>query len=89
MSQKSIEIFIDEICSKGPKKNYITNKTDVYHSDDIWSLGILDLTAYGPENKRGHRHVSVIIDNSSKYVWKIPLKTKTSITKKTLWKKFL
>ena len=32
-SQKSIKIFIDEIYSKGPKKTYSTNKTDVYDND--------------------------------------------------------
>ena len=43
MTQKNIKIFIDEIYSKPPKKNYVTNKTDVYHIDDIWSLDILDI----------------------------------------------
>ena len=35
MTQKSIKIFINEIYSKGPERNYPTNKTDVYHIDDI------------------------------------------------------
>ena len=52
MSQKKIKIFIDEIYSKGPKTNYPTNKTDVYHIDEIWSLDILGLRDYGPENNR-------------------------------------
>ena len=39
MTQKNIKIFINEIYSKPPRKNYATNKTDVYHIDDIWSLG--------------------------------------------------
>ena len=26
------------------------NKTDVYQFDDIWSLDMLDLKNYGPEN---------------------------------------
>ena len=54
MSQKSIKIFINEIYSKGPKRNYPnpTNKTDVHYIDDIWSLDILDLNDYGPENNR-------------------------------------
>ena len=52
MSQKSVQIFINEIYSKPPKKNYATNKTDVYHIDDFWSLDILDLKNYGPENKK-------------------------------------
>ena len=55
MTQKTIKIFRNEICSKRPKKNYATNKTDVYHTDDIWSSDILDLKDYGPENNRGKR----------------------------------
>ena len=43
MNQKNIKIFINDIYSKPPRKNYATNKTDVYHTDDIWSLDKLDL----------------------------------------------
>ena len=50
MTQENIKRFINEIYSKPPKKNYDTNKTDVYHIDDIWSLAILDLKDYRPEN---------------------------------------
>ena len=78
MTQKNIKIFINEIYSKPPKKNYITNKTDVYHIDDIWSLDILDLEDYGPENNRGYRYVLVTIDNFSKFGWTIPLKNKNA-----------
>ena len=46
MTQKNIKIFINEIYSKPPRKYYLTNKTDVYHIDDIWSLDILDLKDY-------------------------------------------
>ena len=42
MTQETIIISMIEIYSKPPKKNYPINKTDVYHSDDIWSLDILD-----------------------------------------------
>ena len=52
MSQKNIKIFINEIYSKTSKKNYATNKTNVYHIDEIWSLDILDLKDYGVENNR-------------------------------------
>ena len=78
MTQKNIESFINEIYSKPPKKNYITNKTDVYHIDDIWSLDILDLKDYGPENNRNYRYVLVIIDNFSKFGWTSPLKNKNA-----------
>ena len=74
MTQKSIEIFMNKIYSKPPKKKYTTNKTDVYHIDDIWSLDILDLNNYGPENYRRYRYVLVIIDMFSKYDWTTPLK---------------
>ena len=67
MTQKLIKVLIDEICSKPPKKNYLTNKTDVYHFDDIWNLDILDLKDYRPESKRGYRYVLVVIDNISKF----------------------
>ena len=80
MTQKNIKIFINEIYSKPPKRNYNTNETDVYHIDDIWSLDILDLKDYGPENNRGYRYVLIIIDNFSKFGWTIPLKNKNAQT---------
>ena len=89
MTQKNIKIFINEIYSKPPKKNYITNKTDVYYIDDIWSLDILDLKDYGPENNRGYRYVLVIIDNFSKYGWTVPLKNKNTQTIKNSFENIL
>ena len=80
MTQKNITIFINEIYSKGPKKNYATNKTDVYHFDEIWSLDTLDLKDYGAKNNRGYRYVLVVIDNFSKFGWTIPLKNKNAQT---------
>ena len=44
-------------------------------------LDILDLKDYGPENCRRYRYVLVIIDNFSKYGWKVPLKIKKAQTK--------
>ena len=80
MSQKTNKIFINEIYSKGPKKNYATNKTDVYHIDESWSLDISDLKDYGPKNNRGYRYVLIIIDNFSKFAWTVPLKNKNAQT---------
>ena len=73
MTQKTIELFIDEIFSKPPKKNYATNKIDVYHFEDILSLDILDLKDYGLENNRGYRYIMVVIDNFSKFGRRLPL----------------
>ena len=89
MTQKNIKIFINEIYSKPPKKYYPTNKTDVYHIDDTWSLDILDLKDYGPENNRGYRYVLVIIDNFSKYGWTSPLKNKNAQTIKDSFENIL
>ena len=80
MTQKNIKIFTNEIYSKGPKKYYATNKTNVYYIDDIWSLDILDLKDYGLENNRGYRYVLVVIDNFSKFGWTVPLKNKNAQT---------
>ena len=87
MTQKNIKIFINEIYSKPPKKNYATNKTDVYHIDDIWSLDILK--DYGPENNRGYRYILVTIDNFSKYGWTKPLQNKNAKTIKDSFENIL
>ena len=89
MTQKNIKIFINEIYSKPPKRNSATNKTDVYFIDDIWSLDILDLKDYDPENNRGYRYVLVIIDNFSKYGWTVPLKKKNAQTIKDSFENIL
>ena len=89
MTQKNIKIFINEIYSKPPKKYYNTNKTIVYYIDDTWSVDILDLKDYGPENNRNYRYVLVIIDNFSKYGWTIPLKNKNAPTIKDSFENIL
>ena len=89
MTQKNNKKFINEIYSKPPKKYYPTNKTDVDHIDDIWSLDNLDLKDYGPENNRGYRYVLVIIHNFSKFGWTIPLKNKNALTIKDSFENIL
>ena len=89
MTQKNIKIFLNVIYSKPPRKNYATNKTDVYHIDDIWSLDILDLKDYGPKNNRGYRYVLVTIDNFSKFGWTSPLKNKNAKTIKDSFENIL
>ena len=89
MTQKNIKIFINEIYSKAPKKNYATNKTNVYHIDDIWSLDILDLKDYGPENNKNYRYVLVIIGNFRKFGFTLPLKNKNAQTKKDSFENIL
>ena len=89
MTQKNIKIFINEIYSKPPKKYYNTNKTNVYYIDDTWSLDILDLKDYGPENNRNYIYVLVIIDNFSKFGWTLSLKNKNAQTIKDSFENIL
>ena len=67
MAQRTNNILIDEKFSKTLKKTYITNKINVYHFDDTWSLDILDLKGYGPEINRAQRYVLVLFDKFSKF----------------------
>ena len=87
MSQKSNKNFINEIYSKGPKHNSIKNKTDVYHTNDIWILDILDLKDYGPQNNRGYRYVLIVIDKFRKFGCTRPLKNKIAVTIKDSFEK--
>ena len=80
MTKKSNKIIIDESYSKPPKKNYPTNKTVVYHIDDVWSLDILDLKDYGPQNIKVYTYNLVVFVNFSKFGWTIAIRNKTSIT---------
>ena len=89
MTQKNIKIFINETFSQPAKKNYATNKTDVYYIDDIWSLDFLDLKDYSVENNKGYRYVLVTIDNFSKFGWTIPLKNKNAQTMKDSFENIL
>ena len=74
MTEKTIKTYMDEINSKPPKKNYSTNKTNVYCIDNIWSLDIIDLKKYGPDNQRGLRYVLVVSNNFIKFDWTFALK---------------
>ena len=81
MNKKDLtKIFIYEIYSKSPKRNYPTNKIDYNHIDEIWSIDLADMIDYKTSNKKGFRYIFVIIDNFSKYLWAIPLKNKYSQT---------
>ena len=75
-----IKIFIDEIYSKQPRKNYPTNKIVYEHIDEIWSIDLADFSDYKTSNNKGFRYIFIVIDNFSKYLWAIPLKNKYSQT---------
>ena len=74
------KVFIDEIYSKPPKKNYPSNKIVYNHIDEIWQIDLADMVDYKISNNKGFRYIFIIIDNYSKYLWAIPLKNKYSQT---------
>ena len=76
MKKDLTKIFIHELYSKPPKKNYPTNKTMIKSVDDTWSSDLLDKNDYGPKNNRSYRYILVVIDNFSKFGWTVPLKNK-------------
>ena len=80
MKRDLTKIFIDEIHSTPPRKNYQTNKIVFNHIDEIWSIDLADMIDYKISNNRGFRYIFIIIDNFSKYLWGIPLKKKYSQT---------
>ena len=80
MKRDLTKIFIDEIYTTPPRKNYPTNKTVYNHIDEIWSIDLADMIDYKISNNKGFRYIFIIIDNYSKYLWAIPLKNKYSET---------
>ena len=74
------KIFIDEIYSKPPKKNYPTKKIIYNNVDEIWSIDLADMIDYKTSNSKRFRYIFIIIDNFSKYLGAIPLKNKYSKT---------
>ena len=75
-----MKIFIDEIYSSPPRKNYPTNKILYDSIDEIWSIDLADFSDYKTLNNKGYRCIFIIIDNYSKYLWAIPLRNKNSQT---------
>ena len=80
MKKDLTKIFIDEIYSKPPRRNYPTNKIVYNHIDEIWSIDLADMIDYKISNNKGFRYIFIIVDNFSKYLWAIPLKNKYSQT---------
>ena len=75
-----IKIFINEIYSRPPKKNYKTKKIVYNHIDVIWSIDLAVFLDYKTSNNKRFRHILIIIDKFSVYLWAIPLKDNYSQT---------
>ena len=75
-----IKIFVDEVYSKPPKRNYPTIKIIYNHIDEIRSINLADMNDYKISNTKSYRYIFIVIDNFSKYLWAIPLKNEYSQT---------
>ena len=49
------KIFVDEIYSSPPKKNYPTNNILYNNIDEIWSIDLADMIDYKTSNNKGFR----------------------------------
>ena len=67
MKKDLTNIFIDEIYSKPPRRNYPTNKITYNYIDEICSFDLADMIDYKTSNNKGYRFLFIIIDNFSKY----------------------
>ena len=76
MKKDLTNLFIDEIYSKPPQRNYPTKKITSNNIDEIWSIDLADMIEYKTSNNRGFRYIFIKIDNFSKFLWAIPLKNK-------------
>ena len=45
--------------------------------DDLWSIDLVDMTAYKDENE-GYGYMLTCIDTATRYAWAIPMKNKTA-----------
>ena len=73
---------------KPARRHYKRNRVIVGGIDELWQMDLADMQAMAAEND-GYRYLLVCIDVFSKYVWVIPLKTKTGPALVTAFKKIL
>ena len=73
---------------KPARRHYRRNRVIVGGIDELWQMDLADMQAIATDND-GYRYLLVCIDVFSKFVWVIPLKTKTGPALVTAFKKIL
>ena len=73
-----IKIFLDEIYSNLPKKNYPSDKIECNHFDESWSFDLADMIVYKISNNKGFTYIFVITDKVNKHSSTEPPKNKNS-----------
>lgn len=61
---------------KPVRRNFKRRKVIIKGLNDLWQSDLIEMLPYSKLNN-GHRYVLVVIDTFSKYVWCLPLKSKT------------
>lgn len=67
--------IVNEI-HKAARKNFVRRSVILKGIDDLWQADLIDMQAFAKINS-GFKYILVIIDTFSKFVWTIPIKTKT------------
>ena len=62
MKRDLTKIFINEIYSKPPRKNFETNKILYNYIDEIWSIDLVDMIDCKTSNNKVFRCIFNIID---------------------------
>jgi hypothetical protein len=60
------------IVRKFPRRHVHSNGID-----DLWGGDLADMTEDAMDNNNGYRYILIVIDHASKYIWGLPLRTKT------------
>lgn len=71
----SKELIVNEI-HKEARKNFIRRSVILKGVDDLWQADLIDIKNVQKFNK-GYKFILVVIDCFSKFVWCVPVKTKT------------
>jgi hypothetical protein len=62
---------------KPVKKKFAKRKVRVQKKDSTWSMDLVDMTPWAPQND-GYKRILNIIDVFSRYAWSKPLKSKAA-----------
>ena len=80
MKKDNIETFSDQIYSPLKRMTYPSNGIIYIHTDEIWSIDLMDMSNEKISIKILFRYIFVLIDNFSKCTLCIPLKKNNAQT---------
>lgn len=63
---------------KSSRKNYIRRIVNVYGKNDLWQADLVEMIPYAKHNKN-FKYILCVIDCFTKFVWALPVKSKTAV----------